>query len=406
MNVGRLILVALAWWSITARAADPFENWTTDLGPQDSIPFEFEATSRTVAIGDLHADPDAFLTLLQGTNLIDSHGHWTGGDTRLVVLGDIVSRGWNSRFIFDLLSELEVQAEKAGGGVHVLLGNHEQMKVMDSFERDYAERERFQYWDLIPQLTEEDVRNEIRIFQSALGPLSSEGLHQLRSRMLGQHGDRAYRAAFTDWNSPYLRAIHQRNTYIMVGDTLFGHAGFSRWLRGQERSVLGEINATHRAFLKESTRFVNRERLTEPHHWVTHHDGPVWTRQLADKKLSQGEVDHALWGVQARRVVFGHTWRKDGVIEASYDDKAWNIDTGISGAYAGKICALELKPGDPPRRLKYLRYLGAHPWREDIERRFARNHHPLTALEIDFQRVALSCSGSLAQEGGPDEKDP
>src|SRR5688500_2591879 len=80
---------------------------------------------RIVAIGDLHGDYDAFLSLLRTTGLVDEKNKWSGGKTHLVITGDILDRGPDSRKIFDLLFDLEKRAKSAGGYVHSLTGNHE-----------------------------------------------------------------------------------------------------------------------------------------------------------------------------------------------------------------------------------------------------------------------------------------
>ena len=51
---------------------------------------------RIVAVGDLHGDGQAWLTIARAAGVIDARGHWSGGKTVLVQLGDITDREPNS----------------------------------------------------------------------------------------------------------------------------------------------------------------------------------------------------------------------------------------------------------------------------------------------------------------------
>ena len=72
-----------------------------------------EGTSRVVAIGDIHGDFDAFVSVLQEAGLVDTEHRWIGGAATLGQTGDFTDRGPGLRPVMDLLMELE-QAEAAG----------------------------------------------------------------------------------------------------------------------------------------------------------------------------------------------------------------------------------------------------------------------------------------------------
>ena len=55
---------------------------------------------------------------------------WAGGRAHLVQVGDVLDRGLEGPKALDLLIRLEAQAQKAGGRVHALLGNHEVMNML------------------------------------------------------------------------------------------------------------------------------------------------------------------------------------------------------------------------------------------------------------------------------------
>lgn len=88
-----------------------------------------QGRARIVAVGDVHGAAEAFSAILTTAGLIDSNKQWIGGRSILVQTGDMTDRGAGTRAALDLLMSLEKQADKAGGRVHALLGNHEVMNL-------------------------------------------------------------------------------------------------------------------------------------------------------------------------------------------------------------------------------------------------------------------------------------
>ena len=64
-------------------------------------PRRFDAR-RVVAIGDVHGDLAAGLAALRSAALIDASGHWSGGDTVMVQVGDLLDRGDGEAELMDL----------------------------------------------------------------------------------------------------------------------------------------------------------------------------------------------------------------------------------------------------------------------------------------------------------------
>lgn len=81
--------------------------------------------ARTYVVGDVHGHRDELLDALRSADLIDDDAAWAGGDARVWFLGDFVDRGPDGIGVIDLVIRLGVAAEKAGGKVETLLGNHE-----------------------------------------------------------------------------------------------------------------------------------------------------------------------------------------------------------------------------------------------------------------------------------------
>jgi hypothetical protein len=93
-------------------------------------PCQFNNVDRIVAVGDVHGAYDRFVEILRVANVIDERLRWIGGRTHLVQLGDVVDRGPDSLKALDLLDGLQREAQRAGGAVHQLLGNHEVMRML------------------------------------------------------------------------------------------------------------------------------------------------------------------------------------------------------------------------------------------------------------------------------------
>lgn len=109
-----------------------------------------------IAIGDLHGDFDLTLRSLRLAKLIDDKGKWIGGNAYVVQVGDQVDNcrpdnkqkdknSYNEEVesfssftedkaedvkILEFMNDLNIQANKVGGMVISLLGNHELMNSM------------------------------------------------------------------------------------------------------------------------------------------------------------------------------------------------------------------------------------------------------------------------------------
>jgi hypothetical protein len=80
---------------------------------------------KILALSDAHGMYKPLKALLLGNRVINRKQQWTAGRTLLIVVGDSIDKGPDSLDILDLWISLAPQAEKAGGKLLVLLGNHE-----------------------------------------------------------------------------------------------------------------------------------------------------------------------------------------------------------------------------------------------------------------------------------------
>jgi hypothetical protein len=115
-----------------------------------SQPHVLPAVKRIIVIGDLHGDWDMTIKTLNIAKLIDNNNNWIGNDTVVVQVGDQIDRcrsnglscdqkeatnpdEGNDWKILRYFTRLHHQAQKVGGAVYSLLGNHELLNVKGDF---------------------------------------------------------------------------------------------------------------------------------------------------------------------------------------------------------------------------------------------------------------------------------
>ena len=106
--------------------AAPARRWDTHPAMVEHRP-----KGTVYAVSDIHGRYDSAFKLLSGNRLMKGDPArpkdvvWTGGKSTLVVVGDSINKGNGSVHTIDMLRSLQASAEKRGGKVIVLFGNHE-----------------------------------------------------------------------------------------------------------------------------------------------------------------------------------------------------------------------------------------------------------------------------------------
>lgn len=319
----------------------------------EDIPWEWSGIDKIVVVGDLHGDYDNFLKILKGTGVIDPQLHWAAGKTHFVQTGDIMDRGNDAKKIFDLLIRLEKEAEEAGGKVHVLLGNHEEINltgIVFSSNTDYVTL--MQFINFLPdgyRKKQEDALAKKLIKLRAKDPNQNleEALNEFwKSQRADPSAQKLYIFNFNDEYGPWLRKL---NVAIKINDVVFVHGGisekYSKW-------GLKEINDRYRMELTDICRALRnseRPRITQPA-IVYRGDSPLWYRELAtvpEEDLKE-EVDVILENLGARAMIIAHTPRFPRTPRdmQRFGGRIWIVDTGISEAYGGPASALVIQNGD------------------------------------------------------------
>ena len=298
---------------------------------------DWEGVERIVAVGDVHGDYGKFVLILQDAGLINKKRKWIGGEAHLVQTGDVLDRGADSRKIMDLLMRLEQQAEKAGGRVHALIGNHEIMNLIGDLR--YVSREEFQAFrnlrskrlrEIFYQRHLERIRNlpppegvpdPDRSYKQAWEAGHPLGYYEHRFEF-GPNGD-------------YGKWIRGHNAVVKINGTLFLHGGLSP--KYADRS-LAQIDAKVQEELADFSKV--------PGGIVTDSEGPFWYRGLAREAEAslEAHLENLLQTHGAQRIVMGHTVTP-GAVMPRFGGRVVLIDVGLSDFYGGRRACLILEGG-------------------------------------------------------------
>ena len=350
-----LPLLALALFAGLARAED--------------IPYEWTGVERVVAVADLHGDYDRFVFILSHpqVGLVDADLRWTGGRTHLVQLGDVLDRGPRAKDILDLIRRLEKEAEAAGGMVHMLLGNHEEMNItgisldypgyvtveqfVDFLPADFRSERDEQYLKTLPP--EDRKKAEIE----GLDIHTDEGYRAFWQKILAAKEPAAARAYVLGFNNVYGDWLVRQNAVIKIDGVVYVHGGITETLSKWPLREINQVMRTELEFFQGRMR--NPQRYARPFHprLVYDPDSPLWFRGLALKSeaTAEAEIDRILANLGARAIVVGHNFfafpgGSSPVVArksvSRFHDKVWVMDTGISGSYGGVPSALILDHGE------------------------------------------------------------
>ena len=307
---------------------------------------------RIVAVGDLHGDYQAWVTIARAAGVMDGAGHWAGGKTTLVQLGDILDREPDSLKIVRSLQQLEKEAPRAGGRVVVVLGNHEAMNLLGDFR--YTTPGEFAAFAGPNSAAIRDRvydQNRAVIEKAAQASNPSPTAQQIRAAWMAQHplGWVEHKLAWSP--SGELGRWATRNAALVkIGGTLFVHGGISA---EYAKLPLNEVNRRVQTAMSTGDGSPSTI-LDDPL-------GPLWYRGLvtrdpdaeharaqaapnAPQLTPDQELNAVLAAYGADRIVLGHTPDLKG-IELLYGGRLARVDTGNSRAYGGPLSWLEIVGG-------------------------------------------------------------
>lgn len=251
---------------------------------------EYKDVDSIVIISDVHGDFKTYIRMLKATGVIDKELNWQFGKGHLVVLGDIFDRGDKVTETLWHLFGLEKQASRAGGMLHLLLGNHELM--MFSGDLTHINNK---------YLKTADICN-----------MDYSGLYSDYS-VLGK------------W-------LRTKPVIISINDILMVHAGISEEMIRKELQI-DQINSLMADLLSGRVEDKNENNLIS---FLGEEDGPLWYRgYFMDPTFCESRIDSILAFYNKEYIVVGHTSHK-GIIPL-YNNKIFGTDTGISQRHSGEL---------------------------------------------------------------------
>ena len=334
--------------------------------------YSWNDVSRIVAISDPHGAFDAMVRTLENAEVIDSEGNWSGADSHLVITGDMMDRGADSRKVMDLVMQLEEQAPADGGMVHLLLGNHEVMNLVGDL-RYVAPGE---YAAFAEDESAADRERWFRIFSSARPGADEASLRAEfdRDRPPGFFG---HRQAFSK-EGRYGEWLLTKPLVVVVNGNAFVHGGLpslvaelglealNDTLRSQVSDYVAQMGLLNEAGLLDPALNFYRHtehakslaamttlpdeqksalrKITDLARSSVHGpEGPLWYRgTVGCSTLIEGDrLTAALRAIGAERVIIGHTPTQTRGVLQKHDGRVIEIDTGmLNSAYRGSGHAL------------------------------------------------------------------
>ena len=307
---------------------------------------------RIVAVGDLHGDYAAWLDIARAAGLIDGAGHWAGGKTTLVQLGDILDREPDSLKIVRSLQQLQKEAPRRGGRVVVVLGNHEAMNLLGDFRYTtpgelaaFATPDSAAVRDRVYEQNRSAIEAAAHASNAALTP------QQIREAWMAEHplGWVEHKLAWSP-TGELGRWATRNPAVVKIDGTLVVHGGLSAEF---SKLAIDEINRRVSAAMAAGDDGPTTI-LYDPL-------GPLWYRGLVMRDgdaeevrakevpphpamTVDQEVDAVLAAYGAQRMVIGHTPDLKG-IEFLVGGRLARIDSGNSRAYGGPLTWLEIVGG-------------------------------------------------------------
>lgn len=341
--------------------------------------WHFSDIERVVAVGDVHGAYDALVTTLQKAGVIDERLAWSGGKTHLVSTGDLLDRGADSRRVMDLMMRLEHEAERAGGRVHQLMGNHEVMNLIGDL-RYVADGEYASYLDME---SADDRDYWYQRFRERKPVDSDEASVRWEFDEKAPPGFFGHRRAFSS-DGKYGSWLLSKPFMIVINDTAYAHGGFPSLvteqglagingtlkdeLRGflqagselQEMDVLNRIDGfkqlpsiltmqAEAGQLKGDALDVAQRLLDFGSSALFGPAGPTWYRGTAAcSQLVEGDaLAAALTRIGATRVVIGHTTTITRRVQQRMGGRVIEIDTGmLHETYGGSGNVLVIDDGE------------------------------------------------------------
>lgn len=252
---------------------------------------KYNGIDSIIAISDVHGQYRKYIDILIANGVIDKGLNWKFGKGHLVFLGDAFDRGDQVTELLWHLFTLEKQASKAGGMVHVLLGNHEDMV----FSRDLRYmNDNYKKVEVLTKTSYPDLYSE----NSVLGK----------------------------W-------LRNKPVMITINDILFVHAGISNDLVRMKLHV----KQVNKLFSQEIIgKYISPDNIDKDVELLAGNNGPLWYRgYFEDSTFSESNIDSILMFYDKKHIIVGHTTFKN--MKVLFNNKVIGIDSGIGYDQPGEV---------------------------------------------------------------------
>jgi hypothetical protein len=364
MSIFRVLLILL-----TASAYSYADSPAREIEPN-----RWTSVPRIVAFGDVHGAYDELVVALRAASVIDDELNWSGADTHLVSLGDILDRGADSRAVMDLLMKLQTQAVKSHGRVHVVMGNHEAMNLTGDL-RYVASGEFKAFADAASDKTRAAAFTDY-LEQALAANVADDSPDdpQLIAEAFDArypHGYFGHRRQF-EVDGHYGEWLVRRPLMVILNDNVFVHGGLppltaqrpfadinasftsqiaeimslgadlaaAGWIRLDEDLLFQDD--TIRTRIETADPTIDPQTLAWAKRFIALVTGPLfgsaspnWYRGTArcHAVLEQPVLAAGLSNLGAQRVVMGHTPTSNRRVQQRFDGRALLADTGMLRSY-------------------------------------------------------------------------
>ena len=267
-----------------AKCFFPLDNSTFAFNINTKIripPSIYDDGQPIMALSDIESGYKTFRDFLINNKVIDKKLNWTFAKGHLVLVGDFMDRGYSTTQVLWLIYKLEQEAEKHGGKVHFILGNHELYNLQGKYES------------------------------------ASPKYYGVASILGKQHHD------LYGTNSFLGKWLSSKNTIERINGVLFTHGGIHPDIT-KHQVTLQEINQINRANYRKPY-FPEPEKDLDQLLRSTK-TGICWYRGYFKDDLGQEEVEKSINMFDAKAIVVGHT-----------------IQWHVNRHYNGKVIAVDVK---------------------------------------------------------------
>ena len=265
--------------------------YDTIFTPDEAV---FKNVKKIVALSDIHGQYDLAIEIFQKNKIIDNNLNWKFGEGHLVIVGDVFDRGDKVTELLWFIFKLEQQAQKVGGRVHFLLGNHEYMVLHNDVR--YIHKK---------------YRITSRIFNFGYGELYS------KNTILG-------------------RWLRSKSTVIKINNNVFVHGGVSQEFLSQTDFEFETINNVMRRSID-----ISKEEMKSTDFYSIYHgsESLIWYRGYFYDNLLDEDVSDILKQLNSDHIVVGHCSNKE-VIQL-YDNKIFGVDSSMKLGEYGEILFID-----------------------------------------------------------------